>query len=704
MVQPANKRLVTEESGAIKYAPISHNQSADTIVDGVTNHTFTAADDTKLGTIATSATNNATDAQLRDLATHTGSLNADMLSNGATNHVFSNVDNTKLMNIATAATANSTDAALFGLAAHTGTLSADKIVDGVTNHTFTAADDTKLGTITSGANVNLAVGTTVGTVAAGNDVRFSTDGMINALTEGIVADVRDINGNSTSSGNKLVALQAAANKARDQKRTLFLPPGDYRISGTLILQCSVEASGVRILQTATSAITLQLGVRGVTIMHETLNLPMVFPEGAAAYTGIGIQVVDMDACNIWIPWCSGFNTGLHLYGDGQGTYQAGISYNTFTIGQIDSFTTNVVMEGTNPGWVTQNTFIGGRFSMCDPTYTGPGTGRGDRVSGTRHVRIGIPGGPMGIGNCGQHVFTGCSFEGRVPEYEIECYDADNLFLNCRWESGLPGGGNIIYRDNGAGGLPSAVGNIIMGGREADKLNITYNSLSVDNTLFTGRQVGAPDGSIAIPGMAFQNDMDTGFYRNADNSFRGVCGGTEMLMMTSSSASLMYRGVTRAESYIDGFQFAASSAALAGGSLRIPIGVAPTTPVSGAVWMNGTGMCFQIGSQTHTLDDTGWVVATLGTGWSVYAGQTPGYRRLNQVTHMRGQATSTGSTNVAFILPTGYRPIVQMQVTSANSVGGVLGALVTPTGQVAQNAAAAVTGFSFSAIPPFMSEA
>jgi hypothetical protein len=47
-------------------------QSADTVVDGTTNHVFTAADDTKLGGIAAGATANATDAQLRDRATHTG--------------------------------------------------------------------------------------------------------------------------------------------------------------------------------------------------------------------------------------------------------------------------------------------------------------------------------------------------------------------------------------------------------------------------------------------------------------------------------------------------------------------------------------------------------------------------------------------------------------------------------------------------------
>ena len=47
-------------------------QSADTIIDGSSNHVFTAANDTKLAGIDVGATQNATNAQLRDRSTHTG--------------------------------------------------------------------------------------------------------------------------------------------------------------------------------------------------------------------------------------------------------------------------------------------------------------------------------------------------------------------------------------------------------------------------------------------------------------------------------------------------------------------------------------------------------------------------------------------------------------------------------------------------------
>src|SRR6185295_16371123 len=48
-----------------------------------------------------------TKAELRDRATHTGTQSADTVVDGTTNHVFTAADDTKLAGIATSATANS---------------------------------------------------------------------------------------------------------------------------------------------------------------------------------------------------------------------------------------------------------------------------------------------------------------------------------------------------------------------------------------------------------------------------------------------------------------------------------------------------------------------------------------------------------------------------------------------------------------------
>ncbi len=55
-------------------------QSADSLVDGTTNKAFLATERTKLAGIATAATANATDAQLRDHSTHTGTQTASTIS------------------------------------------------------------------------------------------------------------------------------------------------------------------------------------------------------------------------------------------------------------------------------------------------------------------------------------------------------------------------------------------------------------------------------------------------------------------------------------------------------------------------------------------------------------------------------------------------------------------------------------------------
>lgn len=103
--------------------------SADKLADGTTNKLLTATERTKLSGIATGATANATDANLRDRATHTGTQSADTIVAGTTNGVFTTAEKTKLTGIATGATANATDAALRARSSHTGTQLAATISD-----------------------------------------------------------------------------------------------------------------------------------------------------------------------------------------------------------------------------------------------------------------------------------------------------------------------------------------------------------------------------------------------------------------------------------------------------------------------------------------------------------------------------------------------------------------------------------------------
>lgn len=68
----AAAKAAAAQAAAIQRANHTGTQSADTIADGVTNKAYTATERTKLAGIAATATANATDAQLRDRSTHTG--------------------------------------------------------------------------------------------------------------------------------------------------------------------------------------------------------------------------------------------------------------------------------------------------------------------------------------------------------------------------------------------------------------------------------------------------------------------------------------------------------------------------------------------------------------------------------------------------------------------------------------------------------
>jgi hypothetical protein len=73
----------TETTSAKARANHTGTQSADTLTDGTTNKAFLATERTKLTGIATGATANATDAQLRDRSTHTNTQTASTISDFA---------------------------------------------------------------------------------------------------------------------------------------------------------------------------------------------------------------------------------------------------------------------------------------------------------------------------------------------------------------------------------------------------------------------------------------------------------------------------------------------------------------------------------------------------------------------------------------------------------------------------------------------
>lgn len=163
------------------------NLNANHITTGVIDHerlpaananhqgALSAALFTKLTNVATGATKNATDAQLRDRRTHTGEQPISTITN-----LQSELDNRPLNNDSRLSNARDWTA---------GTVSEAEAIAGASNtaRKWTArrvhqaaegwwqasAMKTKLDGIEAGAQVNLPVGTTSGTIAAGDDPRFN---------------------------------------------------------------------------------------------------------------------------------------------------------------------------------------------------------------------------------------------------------------------------------------------------------------------------------------------------------------------------------------------------------------------------------------------------------------------------------------------------------------------------------------------------
>jgi hypothetical protein len=117
----------------------------------------------------------------------------------------------------------------------------------------------------------------------------------------------------------------------------------------------------------------------------------------------------------------------------------------------------------------------------------------------------------------------------------------------------------------------------------------------------------------------------------------------------------------------------------------------------------TGVTSRWNGSAWVLEDTGWITPTLGSGWSVTAGETPEYRRRNGVVFLRGRAARGSGSTPAFILPAGFRPSLQV-VFMAEANGVPVRASIPSTGEVVQTlTSGAVAALSFGSMPTFIAD-
>jgi len=239
--------------------------------------------------------------------------------------------------------------------------------------------------------------------------------------------------------------------------------GDVHATVPLVFDnCDVtHDGGARIISSANPAV--QIG--GVTSAEKRhIDIPPILRISSSYGVGDAILVSRAYGCQIHIPTAYRYATGLHLQGN-----TVGVSYNTFFFGQVTSDVTNIKTSRVNGGWSTQNTFVGGRFDFGVV---------GSAVAGTRQVLLGDATTQNGAG---QNLFLGCSFEGEVPEWHLDCYESDNRFVACRWEAPTSGGARVRWGDDGVG-TNYAHGNVIEGGHLADAINVTSGPYARNNVI------------------------------------------------------------------------------------------------------------------------------------------------------------------------------------------------------------------------------
>jgi len=258
---------------------------------GLSANDYTNADLAKLAGIAEQATKNATDAALRDRASHTGAqaiatvtgLQAALDAKAPGSHVgsggaahaaatnaaagfMSAADKVKLDSVAASATANATDEVLRTRANHTGTQALatidglqsalDQKVDvvagkGLSSADFTAAEKTKLSGIAAGAQVNVATNLSVTGRAATTFNVASSTGAAAALPAATTA-LAGLLQSTDKAKLDAIAAGATANSTDASLRARANHTGTQAISTVADLQATLDgkqaalASGVNI--------------------------------------------------------------------------------------------------------------------------------------------------------------------------------------------------------------------------------------------------------------------------------------------------------------------------------------------------------------------------------------------------------------------------------------------------------------------------
>ena len=274
---------------------------------------------------------------------------------------------------------------------------------------------------------------------------------VNAIDFGIVGD---------GIADDTEALQAASDHAASlgSDKVLFIPKGNYRTTDTVTFKNSLNAVQATIrYEGSGTAIILGDDSAGSVTARQFYNAPKVINRSRGSEywddTSVGIKCVNLNTCEITIPFIQDFETGLLLYG-----YSQGCSYNTIFIGALWDNRKNLLMDSDATGWCNQTLFINGRLQHS--LNKGAFENDPDAVQ----IKLGSNG-----SRTSNNTFINTSIEGyNVGEYRLDIAGSSNHFYNMRFENHSSENAKVMYREN-------SVSNRISGGFHSHNLDEVFET-------------------------------------------------------------------------------------------------------------------------------------------------------------------------------------------------------------------------------------
>jgi hypothetical protein len=315
------------------------------------------------------------------------------------------------------------------------------------------------------------------------------DGVVQAGDLAVNAADYGLSTAATAAANTTALNDAnAATNAKGANAELLIPPGVFDIDGKVQITCHLHGEQATLRYTGGAGTALVIGdesASGLVTARKRFSLPRVVQPTQDWTTVVtGVRLVNLNACDLYIPFVQNFERGLVVYGFGQGT-----AYCTITLGALWQNHKQLILDADSTGWSNQNTYFGGRLQQ---TISG---GAVDEDTAAHQILIGETAGA----SPNQNTFIGTSIEGDNPAYyRLDCNGRYNHFVNCRWEA-LGGQSRVRW---GA----DASGNVIDHGYEAHLLVETVVAGSFANEIRTrdGSYVKASTSA----GMTIPNNLYT----------------------------------------------------------------------------------------------------------------------------------------------------------------------------------------------------